>query len=159
MPVRVHQPTALLRAGVVRVAEFALYPEADAAADGFAGSVWLDPAPLCIGAPFSGRLTLRAAPPRKVQEVRVELRVRAESTVSGGRDETITLWTGRVVGPGEFGGPQTIEFAGTVPDTWLPTLQTEHGRSSAQIHVIVATAFARDPHLVRDVTICSTTEL
>ena len=39
MPVRVHQPTALLRAGVVRVAEFALYPEADAEAEGFAGSV------------------------------------------------------------------------------------------------------------------------
>jgi hypothetical protein len=159
VPVRVHQPTALLRAGVVRVAEFALYPEADAAAEGFAGSVRLDPSPLCVGAPFSGRLTLRAAPPRRVQEVRVELRVRAESTVSGGRDETITLWTGRVVGPGEFGGPQTIEFAGALPDTWLPTLQTEHGRSSAQVHVIVATAFAPDPHLVRDVTICSTTEL
>ena len=159
VPVRIHQPTALLRAGVIRVAEFALYPEADASTEGFAGSVWLDPSPLCVGAPFTGRLTLEAAPARKVQEVRIELRVRAESTVSGGRDETITLWTGRVAGPGEFGGAQTLEFGGTLPDTWLPTLETEHGRSSAQVHVIIATAWARDPHLVRDVAVCTTTEL
>ena len=159
LPVRIHQPTALLRAGVIRVAEFALYAEADASTEGFAGSVWLDPSPLCVGAPFTGRLTLEAAPARKVQEVRIELRVRAESTVSGGRNETITLWTGRVAGPGEFGGAQTIEFAGALPDTWLPTLETDHGRSSAQVHVIIATAWARDPHLVRDVAICSTTEL
>jgi hypothetical protein len=159
LPVRIHQPTALLRAGVIRVAEFALYPEADASTEGFAGSVWLDPSPLCIGGPFTGRLTLEAAPARKVQEVRIELRVRAESTVSGGRNETITLWTGRVAGPGEFGGAQTIEFTGTLPDTSVPTLETEHGRSSAQVHVIIATAWARDPHLVRDVAVCTTTAL
>jgi hypothetical protein len=159
VPVRIHQPTALLRAGVVPVAEFALYPEADAAADGFAGAIRLEPSPLCIGAPFTGRLTLEAAPPRKVQEVRLELRVRAESTVSGGRDETITVWAGRIAGAGEFGGAQTIEFAGTLPDTWLPTMESEHGRSSAQFHVIVATAWAQDPHLVRDVTLCTTTVL
>jgi len=159
IPVRIHQPTALLRAGVVPVAQYALYPEADAAADGFAGAIWLEPSPLCIGAPFEGRLTLEAAPPRKVQEVRVELRVRAESTVSGGRDETITIWAGRIAGEGGFGGAQTIEFAGTLPDRWLPTMESEHGRSSAQFHVIVATAWAQDPHLVRDVTLCSTTEL
>ena len=159
LPVRIHQPTALLRAGVVRVAEFALHPEADASTEGFTGSVWLDPSPLCVGAPFTGRLTLESARTRKVQEVRIELRVRAESTVGGGRDESITLWTGRVAGPGEFGGAQTIEFAGTLPDTWLPTMASEHGRSSAQVHVIIATAWAPDPHLVRDVTVCSTTEL
>jgi hypothetical protein len=159
LPVRIHQPTALLRAGVVRVAEFALYPEADASTEGFTGSVWLDPSPLCVGAPFTGRLTLESARTRKVQEVRIELRVRAESTVSGGRDETITVWTGRVAGPGEFGGAQTIEFDGTLPDTWLPTMASEHGRSSAQVHVIIATAWAPDPHLVRDVTVCTTTEL
>lgn len=36
--VQILQPTALLRAGVLQVAEFALHPEADAADDGFAGS-------------------------------------------------------------------------------------------------------------------------
>ena len=159
MAVHVLQPTALLRAGVVDVAEFALYPEAAAEADGFAGSVWLDPSPLCIGAPFKGRITLGAAPSRRVQEVRLELRVKAKATVSGGRDETITMWTAVLAGPGEFGGAQTIEFVGDLPATWLPTIQTEHGRADAAFHVIVATAFARDPHLVRDVAVCSTTEL
>ena len=115
MAVRVHQPTALLRAGVVPVAEFALYPEADAEADGFEGSVLLDPSPLCIGSPFTGRITLTAAPPRKIQEVRLELRVRVEATVGNGRDETITLWSG-CRRPGEFGGPQTMTF-----DSELPT--------------------------------------
>jgi hypothetical protein len=159
MAVRILQPTALLRAGVVDLAEFALYPEAAAEADGFGGSVWLDPSPLCIGAPFKGRITLEAAPARRVQEVRLELRVKAESTVSGGRDETLTLWTGVVAGPGEFGGAQTIEFASDLPEIWLPTIATKHGRADAQFHVIIATAFARDPHLIRDVTICSTREL
>ena len=67
--------------------------------------------------------------------------------------------TGRVAGPGAFGGAQVLEFAGTLPETWVPTLETEHGRSSAQVHVIIATAWARDPHLVRDVAVCTTTEL
>jgi len=159
MAVRVLQPTALLRAGVVDVAEFALYPEAAAEADGFEGSVWLDPSPLCIGAPFKGRITLGAAPSRRVQEVRLELRVKAKATVSGGRDETITMWTAVLAGPGDFGGAQTIEFAGDLPATWLPTIETEHGRADAAFHVIVAMAYARDPHLVRDVALCSTTEL
>lgn len=159
MAVRVLQPTALLRAGVVDLAQFALYPEAATEGEGFAASVWLDPAPLCVGAPFKGRITLEAAPPRRVQEVRLELRVKAESTVSGGRDETITIWTGVASGPGEFGGAQTIEFASDLPETWLPTIRTEHGRADAQFHVIIATAFARDPHLIRDVAICSTMEL
>ena len=159
MAVRVLQPTALLRAGVVDVAEFALYPEAAAEADGFEGSVWLDPSPLCIGAPFKGRITLGAAPSRRVQEVRLELRVKAKATVSGGRDETITMWTAVLAGPGDFGGAQTIEFAGDLPATWLPTIETEHGRADAAFHVIVAMAYARDPHLVRVVALCSTTEL
>ena len=63
------------------------------------------------------------------------------------------------IGAGDFGGAQVIEFSGELPATWLPTIQTEHGRSDAAFHVIIATAFARDPHLVRDVAICSTTEL
>lgn len=159
MVVRVLQPTALLRAGVLEVAEFALYPEADAEADGFEGSIWLAPSPLCVGAPFKGRITLGAAPSRRVQEVRLELRVKAKATVSGGRDETITMWSGVIAGPGDFGGAQTIAFQGDLPATWLPTTQTEHGRADATFHVIIATAFARDPHLVRDVALCSTTEL
>ncbi len=160
MPVLILQPTALLRAGVVTVAEFALYPAAEGEADGIRGSIWLDPSPLCVGSPFRGRLDLEMGEPRKVQEVRLELRVKAEVTVSGGRDETITVWVGQLAGEGEFGGDsQSFEFAGQLPEMWLPTVETHHGRSDAQFHVIIATAWARDPHLVRDVALCSTTEM
>ena len=160
MPVLILQPTALLRAGVVTVAEFALYPAAEGEADGIRGSIWLDPSPLCVGSPFRGRLDLEMGEPRKVQEVRLELRVKADVTVSGGRDETITVWVGQLAGEGQFGGgAQSFEFASQLPEMWLPTLETEHGRSDAQFHVIIATAWARDPHLVRDVAICSTTEM
>ena len=160
MPVVVLQPTALLRAGVVTVAEFALYPAAEGEADGIQGSIWLDPSPLCVGAPFKGRLDLKMGAARKVQEVRLELRVLARSTVSGGRKETITMWVGRLAGKGDFGGgAQSFPFAATLPETWLPTIETPHGRADAQFHVIIAQAWARDPHLVRDVALCSTTEV
>jgi len=160
LPVRVLQPTALLRAGVIDVGQFALWPDATVEADGIRGSITLDPAPLCIGAPFRGRLSLETAAARNVQEVRLELRVHVKATVGGGREETITLWTGRLAGEGKFGGgAQSLEFSGAVPERWLPTIQTPHGRAEAQLHVVIATAWARDPHLVRDVAIASTTEL
>ena len=160
IPVVVLQPTALLRAGVVTVAEFALYPAAEGEADGIRGSIWLDPSPLCVGTPFKGRLDLETVAPRKVQEVRLELRVKAAATVSGGRKETITMWVGELAGEGDFGGgPKSFTFAADLPDLWLPTIETRHGRAAAQLHVIIATAWARDPHLVRDVAICSTTEI
>ncbi len=160
MPVRVLQPTALLRAGVVDVAQFALFDEAAAAADDLRGTLRLEPVPLCIGAPFRGVVTLTQGAARKVQEVRAELRVTARSTVGGGRSESITLWAGRLAGPGEYGGiGRTDAFEGVVPDRHLPTIETEHGRADATFHLVVATAWARDPHLVRDVAICSTTEL
>lgn len=186
MPVRVLQPTALLRAGVLDVAEFALYPEAAVEADGLRGTIALDPVPLCVGAPFSGHLTLAAGEARTVQEVRLEIRVEVKATVSGGRSETITAWSGVLAGAGSFGGATggggarvdgatgggatvsgaaggdatvTIAFQGTLPDRPLPTIRTPHGRADAKVHVVVAVAWARDPHLARDVAICSTTEV
>jgi hypothetical protein len=160
MPVRVLQPTALLRAGVIDVAEFALYPEAAVAVDGLAGTIRLDPVPLVIGAPFSGRLDLATGPTRRVEEVRLELRVVAVSTVGGGRQEEITLWSDRLADAGEFGGPGGLfPFSGILPDRQLPTMRTPHGRADARFHVVVAVPWGRDPHLVRDVAICSTTEV
>jgi hypothetical protein len=64
IPIRVLQPTALLRAGVVRVAQFALFEAADSATDGARGTLELDPVPLCVGAPFTGRLTIERIRPR-----------------------------------------------------------------------------------------------
>jgi hypothetical protein len=160
LPVTILQPMALLRAGVVTVGQFALYGAAEGEADGIRGSISLDPSPLCVGLPFTGRLDLEMPEPRKVQEVRLELRIQAKATVGGGRSETITLWAGQLAGSGEFGGgAQSLTFAGSVADQWLPTIETNHGRAEAQFHVIIAQAWARDPHLVRDVAICTTTEL
>ncbi len=160
MPVTVHQPTALLRAGVLDLGAFALFEEADVEADGIRGTIHLDPVPLVTGAPFHGRLVLEMGAARKLQEVRVELRVEASSTVSGGRSETITAWATRLAGEGMFGGGSTtIAFEGTLPDRPLPTIRTEHGRADAALHVVLATAWAADPHLVREVAICTTAEL
>lgn len=160
LPVRVGQPVALLRAGVIDVAQFALYDEAEVGADGLVGSLRLEPMPLCVGAPFRGTLTMTPGAPRTVQEVRLELRTTVKATVSGGREETVTLWAGRLADAGEFGGEgRSYAFDGALDDRPLPTIRTPHGRADAAFHVIVATAWAPDPHLVRDVAICSTTEL
>ncbi len=161
LPVVLLQPTALLRAGVVTVAQFALYPAADGAGDGISGSIWLDPSPLCVGAPFKGRLDLEMPAARKVQEVRLELRVRAKATVGGGRSETITMWVGATRRSRRIRWRDEVvsRSSPSCPSTYLPTVETPHGRSDAEFHVVIAVAWARDPHLVRDVAICSTTEL
>ncbi len=153
------QPTALLKAGVIDVAQFALWPSADTASDGARASIALDPVPLCIGAEFGGLLSIASAV-TKLQEIRLELRLKVEATVSSGLDEEITLWSSRIAGEGEFGGvDKAMAFDGVLPATWLPTVRLPHGRSDAQFHVILARAWAPDTHLVRDVAICSTTEL
>lgn len=153
------QPTALLRAGVIDVAEFALYPSADAGTDGAKAAIALDPVPLCIGRPFGGLVSVETGRQR-LQEVRLELRTRVKATVSSGLAEEITLWRGRMAGEGEFGGASAATaFDGVLDARWLPTIRLPHGRSDAQFHVILARALARDTHLVRDVAICSTTEL
>ena len=160
LPVRILQPTSLLRAGVVDVGQFALFDEAEVEADGLVGSLRLEPVPLCVGAPFHGMLTMQTGASRRVQEVRLELRVTAKSTVNGGREETITLWSGRLDEIGEFGGEgRAYLFDGVLDDLHLPTVRTPHGRADAAFHVVVAIAFSPDPHLVRDVAICSTTEV
>jgi hypothetical protein len=153
------QPTALLRAGVIDVAEFALWPTADAAGDDARASIALDPVPLCIGAPFGGLLSI-ATGATKLQEVRLELRMKVKATVASGLEEEITFWSSQVAGEGVFGGEdRAMAFDGALPATWLPTIRLPHGRSDAQFHVILARAWAPDTHLVRDVAVCSTTEI
>jgi hypothetical protein len=153
------QPTGLLRAGVIDVGQFALFPSADADGGDARGSIALDPVPLCLGAPFGGRLSV-AIPRQKLQEVRLELRTHVEVTAVSGKNEDITLWTGRAAAEGEFGGDETATaFAGELPARWLPTVRLPHSRADGQFHVILAKAWAPDTHLVRDVAICSTTEL
>jgi hypothetical protein len=158
-PVRVVQPVALLRAGVVHVGEFALYPEAAAGKDDLTAAITLDPLPLCSGAPFHGEVILRSAETRKLQEIRAEIRVKVKATVSSGKDETITAWAAILVPALEFQGERHLAFEGTLADQPLPTIELPHGKASAAFHLILATAWARDPHLVRDVTVATTLEL
>lgn len=157
-PVRVLQPTALLRSGAVHVGEFAMYGAADVGADGVSGSVKLDPAPLCGGQPFHGTISLHSARARKLQEIRVEIRVQVKATVSNGLEETITAWTG-VVQTDLLEGDRTIEIEGTLDGPSLPSIELPHSLTEATLHVILATAFARDPHLIRDIAIATTQEL
>jgi hypothetical protein len=153
------QPTALLRAGVVDVAAYALYDSVDVEAGDARGSIALRPAPLCVGAPFRAEVAI-ATGRKRLQEVRMELRSKVRATVPSGKQQEITLWTGRLAGEGEFGGVgAATTFEGTLPALWLPTISLPHGRADAQVHVILAKALAQDTHLVRDVAICSTTEL
>jgi hypothetical protein len=158
-PVRILQPVALLRAGVVHVEEFALYPEADAAVDDLTASIQLDPLPLCSGAPFRGHVTLRSGRSRQLQEIRAEIRVRVRATVSSGKQETLTPWSAILVPAAVVDGERRLDFEGTLQDVALPTIETEHGRTDASFHLILAVAWARDPHLVRDVSIATTLEL
>jgi hypothetical protein len=159
VPVIVVQPTALLRAGVVRTGPFDLFEATDSAVGEATGSIELDPVPLVCGEPFTGRLHLRLREPLDVQEVRAELRVRVEATVSGGLEETITAWAGQVRGQGRLAGELVLDVTGTVPDRPLPSIELAHGRTNAEFHVILARAWARDPHLVRGVAIATTRDI
>jgi hypothetical protein len=155
----VAQPTALLRAGAVHVGEFALYEQADSAADGVTGTIKLEPMPLVCGAPFTGRLELAIPGSVNVQEIRAELRVKIEATVSQGEEETVTAWSGQLAPAGAYQGSIGLDVAGALDPRPLPTIELPHGRAQATFHVILARAWALDTHLARDVTIATTSEL
>lgn len=156
--VRVHQPTALLMAGVVSGGQFALWPSAEASEGSLRATIALDPVPVCLGGPLSGELTLSGTQPERLQEIRLELRVKAKATVSSGKDQDLTIWRGRIAGEGEHGAG-TYRFADVLPNVPNPTIRLPHGEAHAQLHVILARAWAPDRHLVRDVAVATTTEL
>jgi hypothetical protein len=160
VPVRVLQPTALLRAGVVHVGQFALYPAADAETGGARASIELDQMPLCLGAPFTGALTITTDRSLSLQEVRLEVRVHVESTVRSGKEEDLTVFVGQLAGQGELAaGTEVMPFRAALPLKDVPTIELPHGHAQATVHVILARPLAPDPHLVRDVALCTTTEI
>ena len=159
VPVMVAQPIALLRAGVVRVEQFALYPSADAADGKLAGSMSLDPLPLVAGAPFSGKITLRPSGAVNVRSVRAEVRVHTKAMVGGGLSEVITAWSAQLGGAGTVSGETVYEITGSLPITAPPTAETPHGKVWSELVLVLDVAWARDPHLRRDITIASTGEL
>jgi hypothetical protein len=155
----VAQPTALLRAGAVRVGAFALYESVEIRGDGVTASMKLEPMPLACGAPFSGRIELAFAEAAKLQEIRAELRVEVEATVSSGEKEEITAWSGLVAPAGTYQGTVAFDIRGTLDARPLPTVELPHGKAQATLRVILARAWAVDTHLVRDVALATTTEL
>jgi hypothetical protein len=155
----VAQPTALLRAGAVRVGAFALYESVDVAADAVTGSIKLEPMPLACGEPFSGRVEASLPRSMKLQEIRAELRVAVQATVSQGESETITAWSGVLAPAGTYEGSVGLDIQGSLDARPLPTIELPHGRAQATFHLILARAWAPDTHLVRDVTLATTSEL
>ena len=155
----VHQPTALLRAGAVPVGEFALYGSADVGDGDVTGTIELEPVPLACGEPFRGKVVVRVPAAVQLQEIRAEVRVDVEATVSRGRRETVTAWETILVPALRLEGERTIEFEAVLPPRPLPTVELPHGNTAATFHVILARAWAPDTHLARDVAIATTTEL
>ena len=155
----VAQPTALLRAGAVHVGEFALYESVDITGDGVTGMIKLEPMPLACGEPFRGRIELSFGQPTKLQEIRAEIRVDVEATVSSGEQEEITAWSGVLAPAGTYQGSVGIDVSGTLDPRPLPTIELPHGRAQATFRVILAKTWAVDAHLVRDVALATTTEL
>ena len=160
VPVRVHQPTALLRAGVVPVGEFALYGSAEGDEDAdLKGTLALDPVPLAAGAPFRGTVTLQPASPVDVRSVRGELKIRVKATVGGGLDETQTAWNGTVAGAMTVTDGQAFEFAGVLAPDVPPTVELPHGRVSARFELILDRPHQPDLRIGRDVAVATTLEL
>ena len=158
-PVVVAQPTALLRAGAVHLGEFALYESVDITGDDVRASIKLEPMPLACSEPFSGRIELSLPSPAKLQEIRAELRIEVEATVSEGEKEEITAWSGVLAPGGTYEGSVSFDVQGALDARPLPTIELPHGKAQATFRVILPCAWAIDTHLVRDVAIATTTEL
>ena len=155
----VAQPTALLRAGALHVGEFALYERVDIEGDGVSASMKLEPAPLACGEPFAGRVDLAFTSATTLQEIRADLRVEVEATVSQGEKEEITAWSGALAPAGTYQGSVGFDVSGALDPRPLPTIELPHGRAKATFRVILGRAWAIDAHLVRDVALATTTEL
>jgi hypothetical protein len=158
--VRVAQPMALLRAGVIDTGQYGLFEEAPVNLDALPAQVRLEPVPISLQSPFEGAFTVEAGL-GEVQEVRLELRILSEVTVRGGHHDEIVAWRGVLQpGPGVFGGPLAEHpFTAEASGVWLPTVDLPHGRSRAEFHVILAQAWAPDIHYVRDVAVATTSDL
>jgi len=159
-PVRVLQPSGLLRAGAIDLPECALWPSCEAADGELKAALGLDPVPLCCGAGFRGNVSAESGRPADLQEIRAELRVEARATVGNGLSEQIVLWRGQVRGAGRYeGGLESWPFEGALADHFVPTVRLPHGAADATLEITIARPLALDNHLTRDVALSSTTDL
>jgi hypothetical protein len=159
--VRVAQPTALLRAGVIDTGQYGLFEEAPTNVDAFPAQIRLDPVPLVLGQAFRGHFTVQTAEAIEVQEVRLELRVHARVLHRGGRQEEILVQHGRLQAQANrFGGEfATHPFEADAIDAWLPSVDLPHGTARGAFHVILARSWAPDIHYVREVALATTAVL
>jgi hypothetical protein len=160
VPLRVLQPTALLRAGVVHVGMFALF--ADAAGDDrgdVSGAVALDPVPLVAGASFTGRVRIDAPQPVRVRGVRCELKVTVEVTDPKGLSDELVVVRAELATPTTLEGSIEFGIEGILDPDVPPTAEMRHSRVSARFELILDRAFAPDQRLVREVAIAGTAEL
>jgi hypothetical protein len=160
-PVHVAQPMALLRAGVVDLGEYGLFDEAPVNVDAHPAQIRLEPVPVNLQAPFTGVFTVETDPPISVQEVRLELRVEVQVTVSGGHHEVIVAGLGHLATEaGTFGGKLAAhQFSADAPGAWLPSVDLPHGRARGSFHVIAAVAMSPDTHYARDIALATTADL
>ena len=156
-PVIVLQPTGLLSAGAVNTGQFGLWEQVEGSTGPIGYRLGLKPVPLCIGRPFTGSLELGADIGGRLREVRLELKVRAEATVSGGLSEEHLLFAGRLPSDGGLRAGRH-DWSGTVETRWLPSIDLPHGRARARFDIVIDRPLARDEHLSRDVALASTTE-
>jgi hypothetical protein len=157
----VAQPMALLRAGVLDTGMYGLFEEAPVNLDAHPAQVRLKPVPISLQSAFSGSFTVETAAPLAIQEVRLELRVTADVTVSGGHHEEIVVWRGGLEAATQaFGGALTEHsFEADAPGAWTPSIDLPHGKARGQFHVILALRWEPDIHYVRDVALATTSEL
>jgi len=145
-------------------------PQVQSSVDGQAVTFWTDPAPLRVGAPFSGAVDVLT--PLPLGDTHVELRLRSASQMSGGipgatllalvgfastaengMAETHVLWRGTLTDGGQSGPWRRYLFAGGLPQAATPTAVYPHGVSTASFDVIISRRMRTDVHIVRPVAI------
>jgi hypothetical protein len=145
-------------------------PRFDGTDDGRPYAVWLDPAPLILGAPFSGAIDLTQ--PLEGGDVRVELKVDVEAgsgfgtvgsltsaIILGSGDsnshESVVVWRGPVSpGVGAAGWYRYV-FQGTLPQTPVPTLDVPHGKAHATFALVVPRRMRPDVRYAREIALAT----
>lgn len=151
------------------VAGAAVAARSDGTQDGAPFAIWLEPAPLLLGAAFRGTADLT----RPLEgDVRVELKVEVgagdgfgvgtsvalAAVLGSGRSntsETLVVWRGAVTPAGTTDGWYRYLFEGTLPAQLVPTVALPHGHARATLEVIVSRRLRPDTRYARDVALAT----
>ena len=93
--------------------------------------------------------------------MRLELRVKVQVHVAGGREEEILVQRGHLEADGgRFGGPFAVHrFTADAAGAWLPTVDLPHGTGARRLPRDPGARWERDIHYVRDVALATTSAL